>query len=101
MGDNVIGQGDCGFVSVPAIKQYLRAAEIAGVDYIPMLRAANIMVLTLILILNMVVSLYGALQAPKNEKVSSSPTTARLIRPLFWSMAMVQPWLFSTPWRIS
>lgn len=42
MGDNVIGQGDYGFVSVPAIKQYLRAAEIAGVDYIPMLRAANI-----------------------------------------------------------
>jgi AraC-like DNA-binding protein len=42
MGDNVLGQVDYGFASVPAIKQYLRAAEIAGIDFRPMLKAANI-----------------------------------------------------------
>jgi AraC-like DNA-binding protein len=42
MGDNVIGPGDYGFASVPAVKQYLRAAQMAGIDYQPFLEAANI-----------------------------------------------------------
>ena len=42
MGDNITGHGDYGFASVPAEKQYLRAAEMAGVDYLPFLEAANI-----------------------------------------------------------
>lgn len=42
MGGNVINPGDYGFASVPAVKQYLQAAETASVDYHPMLEAANI-----------------------------------------------------------
>ena len=42
MGDNITGHGDYGFASVPAVKQYLRAAEMAGVDYLPFLEAAYI-----------------------------------------------------------
>ncbi len=33
---------DLGFASVPAVKQYLQAAEACGVDYGPLLEAANI-----------------------------------------------------------
>lgn len=38
----VAGFSDDGFASVPAVKQYLQAAEACGVDYAPLLEAANI-----------------------------------------------------------
>jgi AraC-like DNA-binding protein len=42
MTGNAAGPGDYGFASVPAIKQYLQAAEACGVDCDPILEAANI-----------------------------------------------------------
>ena len=42
MTGNAAGFSDLGFASVPAIKQYLQAAETCGVDYGPLLEAANI-----------------------------------------------------------
>ncbi|MFT5766992.1 MAG: AraC-like DNA-binding protein [Halioglobus sp.] len=42
MGDNIIGLENYGFASVPAVKQYLQAAEACGVDYQPILDAADI-----------------------------------------------------------
>ncbi|MGI9289449.1 MAG: AraC family transcriptional regulator [Pseudomonadales bacterium] len=42
MTGNTTGLSDYGFASVPAIKQYLQAAEACGVDYQPMLETANI-----------------------------------------------------------
>ena len=42
MTGNAVGSGDYGFASLPAIKQYLQAAEACGVDCEPILDAANI-----------------------------------------------------------
>ncbi|NCF17662.1 MAG: helix-turn-helix domain-containing protein [Haliea sp.] len=42
MTGNVAAFSDLGFASVPALKQYLQAAETCGVDYLPFLEAANI-----------------------------------------------------------
>jgi AraC-like DNA-binding protein len=42
MTDIAAGFSDYGFASVPALKQYLQAAETCGVDYLPLLQAANI-----------------------------------------------------------
>lgn len=42
MSGNVIGMSDYGFASVPAVKQYLQAAAACGVDYRPILGAADI-----------------------------------------------------------
>jgi AraC-like DNA-binding protein len=42
MTGTVAGIEDLGFASVPAVKQYLQAAEDCGVDYRPLLQAANI-----------------------------------------------------------
>ena len=42
MTGNAVEPGDYGFASVPAIKQYLQAAEACGVDCEPILDAANI-----------------------------------------------------------
>ena len=42
MTEKMADLSDYGFASVPAIKQYLQAAEACGVDYGPLLKAANI-----------------------------------------------------------
>ncbi len=42
MTGQVTGFNDLGFASVPAVKQYLRAAETCGIDYRPLLEQAGI-----------------------------------------------------------
>lgn len=42
MTGTVTGFSDDSFASVPAVKQYLQAAEACGIDYAPLLEAANI-----------------------------------------------------------